>query len=88
MTPEILAHGIGGRSDLPVPLWLAAYGGAAAVIVSFAALGAFWRRERFSGAEPGRPLPLGLQRALDAPVTRALLSAVGLALFVVTLVVA
>ena len=88
MTPEILAHGIGGRSDLPVPLWLAAYGGAAAVIVSFAALGAFWRRERFSGAEPGHPLPLGLQRALDAPITRALLSAVGLALFVVTLVVA
>jgi hypothetical protein len=88
VTPEILAHGIGGRSDLPVPLWLAAYGGAAAVIVSFAALGAFWRRERFSGAEPAHPLPLGLQRALDAPIARALLSAVGLALFVVTLVVA
>ena len=88
MTPEILAHGIGGRSDLPVPLWLALYGGAAAVIVSFAALGAFWRRERFSGAEAGRPLPLGLQRALDAPITRALLSALGLALFVVMLVVA
>ena len=57
MTYEILAHGIGGRSDLPVPLWLAVYGGAAAVVVSFAALGAFWRRERFSGDEPGRPLP-------------------------------
>lgn len=87
MTPEILAHGIGGRSDLPVPLWLAAYGGAAAVVVSFAALGAFWRRARFSGAEPGRPLPQALQSVPDAPITRALLSAVGLALFVVTLVV-
>ena len=87
MTPEILAHGIGGRSDLPVPLWLAVYGGAAAVVVSFAALGVFWRRARFSGAEPGRPLPPILQSVLDAPITRALLSAVGLALFAVTLVV-
>ena len=88
MTPEILAHGIGGRSDLPVPLWLALYGGAAAVIVSFAALGAFWRRECFSGDEPGRPLAPVLQSALDAPLTRALLSALGLALFTVTLAVA
>jgi len=87
VTPEILAHGIGGRSDLPVPLWLAVYGGAAAVVVSFAALGVFWRRARFSGAEPGRPLPPILQSVLDAPITRALLSAVGLALFAVTLVV-
>ncbi len=87
MTSEILAHGIGGRSDLPVPLWLALYGGAAAVVVSFAALGVFWRRERFSGDEPGRSLPLVLQSALDAPITRALLSAVGLVMFVVTLAV-
>ncbi len=87
MTPEILAHGIGGRSDLPVPLWLAVYGGAAAVVVSFAALGAFWRRARFSGAESGRPLHPALQSVLDARLTRAVLSAVGLALFCVTLVV-
>ncbi|MGI8521458.1 MAG: hypothetical protein ACR2MC_12815 [Actinomycetota bacterium] len=87
MTSEILAHGIGGRSDLPVPLWLALYGGAAAVVVSFAALGVFWRRERFSVDGPGRSLPLVLQSALDAPITRALLSALGLALFVITLAV-
>jgi hypothetical protein len=87
VTYEILAHGIGGRSDLPVPLWLAVYGGAAAVVVSFAALGAFWRRERFSGDEPGHPLPSALQSALDASLTHALLSAVGVVLFGVTLVV-
>ena len=86
MTSLILAHGIGGRSDLPVPLWLAVYGGAAAVVVSFAALGAFWRHERFSG-EGGRPLPPALQGVVDAGVTRALLSALGLALFAATLVV-
>lgn len=40
-------HGIGGRGDLPVPLWLAAYSAAAAVAVSFFALAAFWVRPRF-----------------------------------------
>lgn len=38
----ILAHGIGGRSDLPIPLWMAVYGGAAAVLISFFALSLFW----------------------------------------------
>jgi hypothetical protein len=42
MTPgRILAHGLGGRSDLPVPLWLAQYGAAAALLVSFTVLGVF-----------------------------------------------
>ena len=29
----VLAHGLGGRSDLPVPLWLAQYAAAAALVV-------------------------------------------------------
>jgi hypothetical protein len=40
-------HGIGGRGDLPVPLWLAIYSAGAAVVVSFFALAAFWSRPRF-----------------------------------------
>ena len=40
-------HGIGGRGDLPVPLWLAIYSAGAAVAVSFFALAAFWSRPRF-----------------------------------------
>jgi hypothetical protein len=35
---QILAHGLGGRSDLPVPMWLAQYGAAVALVFSFAAL--------------------------------------------------
>jgi hypothetical protein len=33
-----LAHGFGARSDLPVPLWLYAYGAAAAVVFTFVLL--------------------------------------------------
>ena len=84
----LLAHGIGGRSDLPVPLWLALYGGAAAVVVSFAALGAFWREPKLGRRSAGIVLPRGLQRVLDARATRLLLRAVGVGLFVATVVTA
>ena len=38
-----LAHGIGGRVDLPVPRWLFVFGAATVLVVSFALLGALWR---------------------------------------------
>ncbi|MEU4195142.1 hypothetical protein AB0E69_24800 [Kribbella sp. NPDC026611] len=70
-------HGIGGRGDLPVPLWLAIYSAAAAVAVSFFALAAFWSRPRFETAG-GHPLA-GLTRIVDARATRWLLKAGGIA---------
>jgi hypothetical protein len=49
-----LAHGpIGGRTDLPVPLWLFVFGAATALIVSFVALSALWMEPRFEE----RPTP-------------------------------
>lgn len=84
----ILAHGLGGRSDLPVPLWLALYGGAAAVVVSFVVLGAFWRRPKLTGSTRGRPLPGIAQRAGNAPVTGVVLRALGVVLFAITLLAA
>lgn len=51
--PLILAHGLGGRTDLPLPLWLVLYGGAAVVIISFAALTLLWPRPRWAEGEPG-----------------------------------
>jgi hypothetical protein len=91
MTPgTILAHGIGGRSDLPVPLWLAQYGAAAALMVSFVVLALFWRTPRLEGpaAGDGRPLPDGLRRFADAPAARVGLRALGLLAAVLTVVVA
>ncbi|ANN17689.1 hypothetical protein SD37_19915 [Amycolatopsis orientalis] len=77
----ILAHGLGGRSDLPVPLWLALYAGAAAVVISFFALTALWKEPRLRGADAGRPLPLALQRIADSTFTRVASRVLGVALF-------
>lgn len=70
-------HGIGGRGDLPVPLWLAIYSAGAAVAVSFFALAAFWSRPRFERTT-GRPLH-ALTRIVDHPATRVVLKLAGLA---------
>lgn len=75
----VLAHGLGGRSDLPVPLWLALYAGAAAVLVSFVALTLWWKTPRLRGEEAGRPLPFA--RAIDSRVTWIVLKGLGLACF-------
>lgn len=51
-----LAHGIGGRIDLPVPIGLFVYGAAAAVVVSFVALAVLWRTPRLEDAGSRRRL--------------------------------
>lgn len=88
MSPLILAHGLGGRSDLPVPLWLALYGGAAAVVVSFAALGAFWREPKLKGEAGGRALPRSIQKIVDSRAIRALVRAFGVCLWLFTMATA
>jgi len=84
---EVLAHGVGGRTDLPVPVWLAVYGAGIAVVLSFAALGALWPRPRLTG-EKGRALPRGLAAVLDSPVLVWLLRTVVLAVSAVLLAAA
>jgi hypothetical protein len=64
-----LAHGVGGRADLPVPFWLALYGAGIAVILSFAALGLLWPASRLRG-DKGRPLPRWLAAVIESPVVR------------------
>jgi hypothetical protein len=62
----LLAHGVGGREDLPLPFGWAVAGAAFAVVVSFVALGLLWTSSRLDGAHDGRPLPPALDRALDS----------------------
>lgn len=76
-------HGIGGRGDLPVPLWLAIYSAGAAVAVSFFALAAFWSRPRFDVAA-GRSL-IVITRIVDNRTLRRVLKAAGLAALVMLL---
>jgi len=84
----VLAHGVGSRADLPVPLALALYGAGAAVVVSFFALVLLWRTPRLRGDAAGRPLPAAVQAVVDAPVVRGVLRAVVLALTLLVVAVA
>lgn len=61
---RLLAHGVGGPADLPLPAEWAIAGGAAALAVTFVVLLAAWRRPRFAHS-PGRPLPR-LQQVVDS----------------------
>ena len=84
----VLAHGIGGRTDLPVPLALALWGAGLAVVVSFLALVVLWRRPRLAGDEAGRPVPGPVAALVDGPVLRPVLRVVVLALTLLVLAVA
>ena len=48
------AHGIGGRTDLPLPAWQLAWAAGFSVASSFVALGAFWSQPRLEAAATGR----------------------------------
>jgi hypothetical protein len=75
---DILAHGIGGRQDLPIPFSYALAGAVVALIVTFVVLTRAWRSSRFHGSAAGRPLPAALAAALDSTVVRGLLRGLGL----------
>jgi hypothetical protein len=69
--PPLLAHGVGGQSDLPIPASYAFAGAAVALVVSFAVLAFAWRESKFRGDESGRPMWPWLARIVDSPVTHA-----------------
>jgi hypothetical protein len=84
----LLAHGVGSRTDLPIPIGLALYGAGAAILLSFAVLLLFWRTPRLDRPSSGLALPAGLQRLVDSPAVRGGLQAVTLAVAVLVTVVA
>ncbi len=83
MTPggatAVLAHGLGGSGDLPVPYAYAMVGAAWALTFTFALVAFAWRRPRFDPGKPGRPLPEVVTRVVDAPATRWTVACVALA---------
>ena len=83
-----LAHGVGVRADLPIPLTLALVGSGTAVLVSFLALLFFWRSSRLRGDRAGVPVPAAVQAVLDSPVTRWVLKLAVLGVTGVVLAVA
>jgi hypothetical protein len=71
-----LAHGIGGRSDLPIPGWLFAWAAAVVLIISFVALATLWPNPRLEHAR--ERVVLRIPRIFD-PIC----GAIGIALFAV-----
>ena len=65
----VLAHGLGGSTDLPIPLSYALIGAAWALTFTFAVVALAWRRPRFDPDKPGRPLPRRVTTVVDAPAT-------------------
>ena len=66
----VLAHGLGGSNDLPIPYTYALIGAAWALTFTFAVVALAWRKPRFDSARPGRPLPQWVNTVVDARATR------------------
>lgn len=81
----LLAHGIGTRSDLPVPVGLAALAAGCTLVISFAVLAVLWRRPR--APRTGVALPGPVATVLDSAPLRILLQ-LGTLLIAATVVVA
>jgi hypothetical protein len=72
------AHGIVGRADLPIPLWLFSWAAAIVLVVSFVALSALWTRPQLQVEQRRRLFRI-------PPALRGLASLFGLALFALVL---
>ena len=84
----VLAHGVGSRLDLPLPIGLALYGAGAAILLSFAILLLFWRTPKIGGSSSGIPVPAPIARLIDSSAVRRALQTITLVLAVVVTVVA
>lgn len=67
---QVLAHGLGGSSDLPIPFTYALLGGAWALTFTFAVVALAWKKPRFDPARQGRPLPRWVTAAVDSSAVR------------------
>lgn len=70
------AHGLGGRTDLPIPDWLFAWVATVVLVVSFAALAGLWRSPRLERAA-WRPLSARIGRGLTSPAVEIACGAIG-----------
>lgn len=66
----MLAHGVGGSTDLPVPLSFALIGAAWALTATFAIVALAWKTPQFGPDKPGRDLPRWVTRTVDSSIVR------------------
>lgn len=77
------AHGLVQREQLPIPQWLFAWAAAAVLVISFFALAVLWPQPRLE-RDSWRAIPGG--RAIGSAPVQAACGAIGVFLFVVTIV--
>jgi hypothetical protein len=73
-------HGVGGRSDLPIPFTFAVTAGAIALVASFIALAFLWPTPRLGRADAGWVLPRIPAGFMNSPVTHWAVRLLGLAM--------
>ncbi|MEW1736032.1 hypothetical protein AB0346_08770 [Nocardia beijingensis] len=83
----VLAHGIGGAADLPIPLSYALVGAAWALTFSFAVLVLAWREPRLDPRSPGVVVPSVVRTIVDSGVVRGVISAVSVIFTVVVVAI-
>ena len=81
MISPFVAHGIGGRSDLPLELLFFLVGGGVVVVLSFVALAVLWPQARLQDGPHTRPI----RAPWDGPVAGGL-AALGLGSYLLVLV--
>jgi hypothetical protein len=85
---RLLAHGIGGVRDLPVPESFFFTTAAIVLVVSFILLGALWRRPLLESHAGGRLLPRAVSAVVLSRPLRWVLQAVSVGIFVLALATA
>ena len=78
MTDVVLAHGLGGSSDLPVPYAFSVIGAAWALTFTFALVAFAWKRPRFDPENSARPLPAAVTAVVDSRITRSVAAIIAL----------
>ena len=78
------AHGVGSRSDLPLPFTALVIAAVAALVISFVAIGTLWREPRLRDTD-GRLLPDPVVAVLDSRWLRVVARALAAVLTVWTL---
>ena len=79
------AHGLTGRADLPIPIWLFSWGAAVVMVLSFAALGTLWSKPRLED-DRFRALPDVFGRVVTSRGMEILSGLVGVLALVVVVV--
>lgn len=79
-----LAHGLVGRSDLPIPTWLFTWGATGVLVVSFVALAVAWPKPKLQ-RPMGRAFPSSVDAALSSRATEIVCGTIGVLLFALTI---